>query len=360
MKHLNLKKVLSAVIALVMLVCCALINVNAKAILRGDVNMDNEITAADARLVLRHSAQISLLEGEALIAADVDENGEIIASDARKILRVAAELDKFVPAEIVIEDETDVQEPTDEETTTQEPTTEEPTTEEPTTEEPTTEEPTTEEPTTVVPAVDDKGRTIVTEYPDVIDSLFNKKFYLDCNSDIDGNSTPMVFAMDGKNIEVIASMDGQKTSMMIKTEKNLFGIEKKVIYMKMVYDGTPCYLKLDETTLKILGMDDFDIDSITDAFNFGSVTDYSYIVCYTEEISGAEHTVYGFVEKTGSELCFCFDAEENVKYLIIKNSAGEVIEKYNVNTLTGTLPSDVFSLDGYKQLDILDILSGAM
>ena len=60
----------------------------------GDVNLDGEITAADARLALRCSAQLEpSLTDVQLILADVDKSNVILADDARAILRVSAKLD---------------------------------------------------------------------------------------------------------------------------------------------------------------------------------------------------------------------------------------------------------------------------
>ncbi len=59
----------------------------------GDVNFDGEITAGDARLALRFSAELEDATPEQLIAAEVVADGAIFASDARRILRVSAELD---------------------------------------------------------------------------------------------------------------------------------------------------------------------------------------------------------------------------------------------------------------------------
>ena len=64
-------------------------------VLLGDVNMDGQINAADARLALRISARLETAEYTALLAADTDLNGKIDASDARKILRVSARLESF-------------------------------------------------------------------------------------------------------------------------------------------------------------------------------------------------------------------------------------------------------------------------
>ena len=62
----------------------------------GDIDADGEITASDARLILRHVAKLQILEGDALTAADVNGDGVVDASDARLVLRYVAKLiDKF-------------------------------------------------------------------------------------------------------------------------------------------------------------------------------------------------------------------------------------------------------------------------
>ena len=59
----------------------------------GDINGDNKITSADARLILRISANISKCSNVTMLHADADGNGKVSAGDARAVLRVAAHLD---------------------------------------------------------------------------------------------------------------------------------------------------------------------------------------------------------------------------------------------------------------------------
>ena len=61
----------------------------------GDINCNGYVTAADARLALRHAAKIETVDGIKADAADVDRNGVINAADARMILRVGSKLDAF-------------------------------------------------------------------------------------------------------------------------------------------------------------------------------------------------------------------------------------------------------------------------
>lgn len=58
----------------------------------GDVNFDGKISAADARLALRFSAQVQQPTADEFIVANVILDDLIKANDARLILRVAAQL----------------------------------------------------------------------------------------------------------------------------------------------------------------------------------------------------------------------------------------------------------------------------
>ncbi len=62
----------------------------------GDINADGEITAADARLILRMAAKLDNVTDPALLAAaDLNKDGVITADDARIALRIAAKLESI-------------------------------------------------------------------------------------------------------------------------------------------------------------------------------------------------------------------------------------------------------------------------
>lgn len=83
----------------VSLVCAAVLSlgtvfaVSASAYSMGDVNRDNKITAADARLALRASVELEKLDDEAKKLADVNFDDKITAADARLILRASVGLE---------------------------------------------------------------------------------------------------------------------------------------------------------------------------------------------------------------------------------------------------------------------------
>ena len=60
--------------------------------MKGDVNLDGKITAADARLALRFSAKVQTPTADEFIVANVILDNTITAFDARQILRVAARI----------------------------------------------------------------------------------------------------------------------------------------------------------------------------------------------------------------------------------------------------------------------------
>lgn len=69
------------------------VSIRKGATLFGDVNFDGNVTAADARIILRASAQLELLTKAQLQIADLNGDTKINASDARKALRIAAQLE---------------------------------------------------------------------------------------------------------------------------------------------------------------------------------------------------------------------------------------------------------------------------
>lgn len=115
-----MKKNISVLLAVTVLLSSFLFAANAfaeTAGMLGDVDADGEISASDARLILRHAVRIEDFSEAQKDLADVDHDGEITSSDARLVLRVAVGLEHF-----------DLEEPTEPEQPTEpdEPTTENP------------------------------------------------------------------------------------------------------------------------------------------------------------------------------------------------------------------------------------------
>ncbi len=63
----------------------------------GDVDMDGNITAADARLALRYSVGLEDLTNKMKAAANVNRDSAITAADARTILRASVEIESITP-----------------------------------------------------------------------------------------------------------------------------------------------------------------------------------------------------------------------------------------------------------------------
>lgn len=63
----------------------------------GDVDFDEQISPADARLVLRAAVELERFSARQKLAGDVDRDGAITPADARVILRAAVGLEKITP-----------------------------------------------------------------------------------------------------------------------------------------------------------------------------------------------------------------------------------------------------------------------
>jgi hypothetical protein len=55
--------------------------------LLGDVDLDGEVTAADALLAMRHAMSIVAVSGQGFVNGDMDGDGQLTASDAILIMR---------------------------------------------------------------------------------------------------------------------------------------------------------------------------------------------------------------------------------------------------------------------------------
>lgn len=60
----------------------------------GDVNLDDVVTAVDARMILQHTAGLIELNEESMYYADCNEDGDVTAVDARMVLQVVAGLNE--------------------------------------------------------------------------------------------------------------------------------------------------------------------------------------------------------------------------------------------------------------------------
>ena len=67
---------------------------------RADVNQDGKITSADARMILRFSAQLEEPTDLQLILSDVNGDGVITSADARLVNQYAAQLISKFPADV--------------------------------------------------------------------------------------------------------------------------------------------------------------------------------------------------------------------------------------------------------------------
>ncbi len=113
----KVKLLAATALVLALLVGTMSIFAGAATIRLGDVDDNDVVTTADARLILRHAVRLETLSDDALVAANVDQDpeGTVSTSDARLALRIAVKLDEERFLEV--EDPTEPTEPTEPEPT---------------------------------------------------------------------------------------------------------------------------------------------------------------------------------------------------------------------------------------------------
>lgn len=93
-------KALSLILTLIMLITIVPLQTAtapAADLIAGDVSLDGNLNAADARLALRASAKLELLTANQIKCADIDRSRQVLANDARMILRASAQLERLSP-----------------------------------------------------------------------------------------------------------------------------------------------------------------------------------------------------------------------------------------------------------------------
>lgn len=87
-------------VAILIIALCFVMSFSSLA-LSGDVNSDGDVTAVDARLILRFSAGLGSLTDSEKDIADINRDGKANAIDARLALRISAKLEKAPENETV-------------------------------------------------------------------------------------------------------------------------------------------------------------------------------------------------------------------------------------------------------------------
>lgn len=304
----------------------------------GDVNDDGKITAADARTILRTSAQLdNSLNDEMRARADANLDGKITAADARLVLRVSAQIDSL--PEAPTEQPATAEKPTTEEPTSEEPTSEEPTSEEPTSEEPTSEESTSEEPTSEEPAIVNPSynpeyeQTDISydELPEQVKTFMSGKFGFRSYADGD----PMVMYTDGNNINMSMTTEDMTVEILV-----LNTAENPECYIRS--NETMKYHKLSSIELKAY---DLSIEGITGSFD---AVDPSSVIMKTGNVTsdGTEYTVYALIDaKSAIEI---YTADGEIESVVCYDSDGAAAERIDMTEFYTEIPDSAFSLDGYK------------
>lgn len=330
-------KIIAVILTLTLICSSAFMLASADSVKLGDINNDGNVTASDARLVLRAAAKIDTLSEEATIIADVNFDTRITASDARMILRAAAKIENLPEM------------PT-EENSSAEPT--EPTTD-PTTE-PTTEPTTKPEP--------DNDVIYAEEYPEAIDAFFGGKYYLEAAIGTGDDVSIMKMAISEKGYEFSASLpmfEGQEAF-----ELSIMQLSKTLYIKYPDVDGKRKVFELDEETrATIKDLAGFDIvelfdSGLFDELNLSFAPSSEKPVYSTGEYNGEECDIYTFDIQDG-KLAF-YAIGEDVKSINIIDADGNEGTLMNVVQLTKRIPGRMLSTQGCTKVTLLELMDDIM
>ena len=315
----------------------------------GDVDENGKITAKDARMILRHTAKLEMLDDSLLPVADVNGDGKVSAADARLVLRYASKLINEMGGEKKYDEITKGTSAADTTATTKKieittrpvtkPTTKltEKTTV-PTTA-PTT-EPSTAEPTTK-PGYDDN-------IPADIHSFTEGKFDFVGTIVSGGGKQYVRFTNDGERMRISMSADGMDLDLLkLIGKKTLLNKDGSEYYI--VSDSKKAYCKLDKTAMSLLGMKEDDLK-----FTFATI-DISKAE-YTTEVTtfnGKENvTCYTFASDE-AKLNFYMDGDTLIG-MESCDSAGNIQQMILFESFTGDIPASRWSLDGYSKKGLME------
>ena len=101
-KNKILKRYTAVILTVAVLLTLTVFTGAAAALLKGDLDRNGTVIAAEARKILRISAKLDpapVAGSKGFLLADVDGNGQILANDARTALRISAKLETNIPLE---------------------------------------------------------------------------------------------------------------------------------------------------------------------------------------------------------------------------------------------------------------------
>ncbi|MCL2512572.1 MAG: dockerin type I repeat-containing protein [Oscillospiraceae bacterium] len=313
---MDTKKIIIAVCGLLTVLLCLFAGFSSSAaatFLTGDVNSDETVDAADARLILRYVAKIQdfdIPEGFPAdkVFGDVTGDGVVDAADARMVLRYVAKLiTRFDIPDVVVEDIT---------TTTAAPTTTQAAS--------TTNTTSATEATSTTSAATETTTETVTEtttsanwfLPEDLRAYINGNYYLkgivDHKDEIEiavkDNEYSFTFYMrnDPVNIDL---------EILKKINKNIFGKDTPTIYI-ICSDNKTFYKSTGP--VKFMGYT-FDFEEIFAGYNAAFERDSVPSETTTEKISGKNLTCYKFDNPDGSYIKIYMDGDKLVSR-----------EKYNI------------------------------
>ena len=288
----------------------------------GDVNLDGNVLASDARSILRYSARLETGYTELQqLLADVDGKNGINAADARLALRTSAKLDPEVTIEYGEE---------------------------------------SSEPDSEPVSVPYEGEVPFDQLPRPVRALLEGKFGIEGKMIVGSGEYAETFDAnmytDGTNIKM--SVDGQEFGMegmltlIVKEESVLFGLTT-TRHMYMLNDTSKTYFEIDETSMKLIGFDMDDMDLSFDLSELSGGTGVSAVLTH-ETVDGRDYDVYSFENEEVGAVTKMYMYGDDLVAFELYDDEEYLDSRYEIDKFVAYPGESAFAVpDGYEKQGIL-------
>lgn len=172
---------------------------------------------------------------------------------------------------------------------------------------------------------------------DQIRVFFSGVYYVKGTLFGDDGNTPFELAVSGQDLETVADFDGNKLSFVRQNGK---------MYVKNPDSKT--YAVLNSTLMSMMGMSDGDFK-----FSLGNMP---YDADEPDEVAETEYEgapAREYIYKNSESTAVVTVVNGKVRLIATGSSADSAVPKLLVDELSGSIPDDMLTLNGYKKQNVL-------
>ncbi len=155
----------------------------------------------------------------------------------------------------------------------------------------------------------------------------------------DGSDMPVVFASDGHNVQINVTTEGLSLGIVVIDGTT---------YLLM--PSTKMYIEISDRVLSALGLDNFDLTSISELTNEGLEDDSTQVRSYPVTINGSAGLCTEFESPENESITKLYTQNDKlVQCDIVNKASGKTTMTVAFSTVSAGIPSDMLTLKGYEK-----------